>query len=53
VRRAFHRLAVQYHPDKVHHLGEAFQAMAHVKFQELLRAYDSLMNRDGPSLRKR
>jgi len=46
VRRAFHRLAVQYHPDKVHHLGEAFQAMAHVKFQELLRAYDALKERE-------
>ena len=44
-RRAFHRLAVQYHPDKVYHLGEEFQAMAHVKFQELKRAYDALMER--------
>jgi DnaJ-domain-containing protein 1 len=42
VRKAFHRLAVQYHPDKVFHLGEEFQAMAHVKFQELKRAYDAL-----------
>ncbi len=45
VRKAFHRLAVQYHPDKVHHLGEEFRAMAHVKFQELKRAYDALMER--------
>ncbi len=44
VRKAFHRLAVQYHPDKVHHLGEEFRAMAHVKFQELKRAYDALMD---------
>jgi DnaJ-domain-containing protein 1 len=42
VRKAFHRLAVRYHPDKVHHLGEEFRAMAHVKFQELKRAYDAL-----------
>jgi DnaJ-domain-containing protein 1 len=42
VRKAFHRLAVRYHPDKVHHLGEEFLAYAHVKFQELKRAYDAL-----------
>jgi DnaJ-domain-containing protein 1 len=47
VRRAFHRLAVRYHPDKVHHLGEEFQAMAHVKFQELKRAYDALIAESG------
>ncbi len=45
IRKAFHRLAVQYHPDKVHHLGEEFRSMAHVKFQELKRAYDALMSR--------
>lgn len=45
IRRAFHRLAVQYHPDKVHHLGEEFQAMAHLKFLELKRAYEALMGR--------
>ena len=45
IRKAFHRLAVRYHPDKVHHLGEEFRSMAHVKFQELKRAYDALMSR--------
>ncbi len=43
IRRAFHRLAVQYHPDKVHHMGEDFQAVAHFKFQELMRAYEALV----------
>jgi DnaJ like chaperone protein len=45
IRRAFHRLAVQYHPDKVHHMGEEFQVVAHEKFTELKNAYDSLMRR--------
>lgn len=42
VRRAFHRLAVQYHPDKVHHLGEEFQRVANEKFKELQRAYEAI-----------
>ena len=45
IRRAFLRLARHYHPDKVHHLGEEFEAMAHVKFQELLAAYEALSRR--------
>jgi hypothetical protein len=45
VRRAFHRLAILYHPDKVHHLGEEFQRLAHRKFTELKEAYDELMRR--------
>jgi len=45
IRKAFHRLAVKCHPDKVHSLGEEFRAMAHVKFQELKEAYDALMGR--------
>ncbi len=47
VRRAFHRLAVQYHPDKVHHLGEEFQKTAHEKFTELKSAYDRLVRSRG------
>jgi len=42
IRKAFHKLAVQYHPDKVHHMGEDFQKIAHEKFMELQKAYDRL-----------
>ena len=42
IRAAFHRLAVQYHPDKVHHLGEEFQRVATERFKELQRAYEVL-----------
>lgn len=45
IRGAFHRLAVQYHPDKVHHLGEEFQRIANEKFKELQVAYDALLRR--------
>lgn len=45
IRRAFHRLAVQYHPDKVHHLGQEFQTIAHQKFTALQRAYEDLLHR--------
>ncbi len=45
IRRAFHRLAVQYHPDKVHHMGEDFQREAHARFTELQRSYDEMLRR--------
>jgi hypothetical protein len=45
IHLAFHRLAVQYHPDKVHHLGEEFQRHAHEKFTRLKAAYETLLAR--------
>ena len=47
IRKAFHKLAVQYHPDKVHHLGEDFQKVAHAKFMELQRAYERLIRQSS------
>jgi len=32
----------EYHPDKVAHLGEALQEVAHEKSQEIQRAYQLL-----------
>jgi hypothetical protein len=46
IRRAFHRLAKQYHPDKVHHLGEEFERMATEKFKELQKAFEELRRRE-------
>jgi len=43
VREAFHRLAILYHPDKVHHLGEDFERLAKEKFQALKDAYEALL----------
>ena len=37
---------MQYHPDKVHHLGEEFEKVAHEKFTELQRAYEKLLSQN-------
>lgn len=46
VKRAFRRLAKQWHPDKHAGGGAAALAAAGAKFQELQRAYESLMSTD-------
>ena len=43
VAKAFRRLSKRCHPDKVAHLDEEFQALAHRKFLALQEAYDGLM----------
>ena len=45
VRRAYRELLVKYHPDKVTHLGEEFQRMAHDKVIDIRRAYEMLCGR--------
>ena len=42
IRAAYRRLAARYHPDKVAHLGEDFQALAEKKFKAIQSAYDML-----------
>jgi uncharacterized membrane protein YkvA (DUF1232 family) len=42
IRAAYKKLAAQYHPDKVQHLGEEFQELAHKKFVAIQKAYDAL-----------
>jgi DnaJ like chaperone protein len=44
IKAAYRRLAVQYHPDKVQHLGEELQALANERFREIQQAYDELMS---------
>ena len=39
----YKRLAAQYHPDKVQHLGKEFQDLAHKKFVAIQKAYDTLI----------
>ncbi len=39
---AYQKLARQYHPDKVSHLGEEFVNMAHEKFRKIQEAYETL-----------
>jgi DnaJ like chaperone protein len=45
IKAAYKKLASQYHPDKVQHLGKEFQQMAHEKFVSIQKAYDKLKAR--------
>jgi uncharacterized membrane protein YkvA (DUF1232 family) len=45
IRLAYRQLANKYHPDKVHHLGEEFSAMAEERFKEIESAYRELVNK--------
>lgn len=42
IRAAYRRLAAQYHPDKVQHLGQEIRELAEERFKEIQQAYDSL-----------
>ena len=42
IKTAYKRLAGKYHPDKVLHLGEEFQALAEQRFKEIQAAYQKL-----------
>ncbi len=42
IKKAYHRMAAKYHPDKVSHLGEEFQQLAKEKFQDIQWAYEVL-----------
>jgi hypothetical protein len=44
VKSAFRKEIARYHPDKVHHLGPAFQGMASTRAAELTNAYRILMD---------
>lgn len=45
IKKAYLHLANQYHPDKVSHLGEEFQALAEKKFKAIQRAFQELSSR--------
>lgn len=40
IKKAYRKLSMQYHPDKVGHLGEEFQKVAEEKMKEINAAYD-------------
>jgi hypothetical protein len=42
IRAAYRKLASQYHPDKVSHLGKEFQEIAEKRFKEIQHAYQEL-----------
>ncbi len=47
VKKAYRRMAVKYHPDKVSHLGEEVQKAAKEKFQKLNEAYLNIKKQRG------
>lgn len=47
VKKAYKRMAVKYHPDKVAHLGEDVQKGAKEKFQRLNQAYENIKKQRG------
>lgn len=47
IKKAYRKLAVKYHPDKVSHLGEEIQNSAKEKFQKLNAAYEKIKKQRG------
>jgi DnaJ like chaperone protein len=45
IKSAFRKLASQYHPDKVHALGDEFKALAEKRFKEIHEAYQTLSSK--------
>ncbi|MFB6307586.1 MAG: DnaJ domain-containing protein, partial [Flavobacteriales bacterium] len=42
VKKAYRKMAVKYHPDKVNHLGEKFKKATEEKFQKVQSAYEQI-----------
>ena len=49
IKAAYRKLSMQYHPDKVGHLGEEFKKVAEEKMKEINNAYEYLKRRYGNS----
>lgn len=49
VKKAYRRMAVKYHPDKVASLGEEIQKAANEKFKQVQQAYDNIKKQRGIS----
>ncbi len=47
VKKAYRKMAVRFHPDKVNHLGEEFQQSAKEKFQKVNEAYEKIKRERG------
>jgi len=48
IKAAYRKLSMQYHPDKVGHLGEEFKKVAEEKMKEINQAYEFLKKKHGP-----
>lgn len=47
IKKAYRTLSMQYHPDKVSHLGEEFKRVAEEKMKEINSAYQYFKDRQG------
>lgn len=47
VKKAYRKMAVKYHPDKVSHLGEEFKSAANEKFLKVKEAYEHIKKERG------
>jgi DnaJ like chaperone protein len=47
IRAAYRKLSMQYHPDKVGHLGDEFKKVAEEKMKEINQAYEFLKRKYG------
>lgn len=47
VKKAYRRMAMKFHPDKVASLGEEVQKAAHEKFKRVQQAYESIQKERG------
>jgi DnaJ like chaperone protein len=47
MKKAYRRMAVKYHPDKVHYLGEDIQKAADEKFQKVNEAWETVKKQRG------
>jgi DnaJ like chaperone protein len=47
IKKAYRRMAIKYHPDKVHHLGPEYQKDAQEKFKKINEAYDRIKKERG------
>lgn len=47
VKKAYRKMAVKYHPDKVAHLGDDLQNKAKEKFQKVQQAYEDIKTKRG------
>ena len=47
VKKAYRKMAVKFHPDKVHHLGAEYQKDAQEKFKKINEAYERIKKERG------